>query len=351
MSYALRRSLCAGVAVCSVGVAAHAQGVPALPDPLPREATSPYPLAPPRRLELHASTSLQLDWNGRADRPQDASLARASFLGGLEVVLPFWNQRFRPGVFFGVQGGHWGDDMRGPFSLVPGFRLRISPFMEDVLDVYGVLRADLPISISTDAGIALRGGIGAGVRVARLVSMELTFDPVFVPISRPFRDTSYTTVLPWAATASLMFDMCIIGGLGCAPSKRKPLVRNVSCVLYEQARTVGEGVCGAVPEALQAAPDPRTASRMDDGTSAFLAALAALVKDEPSASAVVALAARHGELAEQVVKFQRREAAHASVGLVLRERWIYAPVPTELREYFGCTGARPATCVELAEAP
>lgn len=351
MSRALGLAACAGVAMCSVGAPAHAQGVPALPDPLPREATSPYPLAPPRRLELHVSTSLQLDWNGRTDRPQDAGVARASALGGVEVVLPLGNQRFRPGIFFGVQGGHWGDDVHGAFSLVPGFRLRVSPFMEDVFDVYGVLRADLPVSISTNAGVALRGGIGAGVRVARLVSMEITFDPVFVPISQPFRDTAYTTVLPWAATASLMFDLCIVGGLGCSPAKQMQVVRNVSCVLYEQARAVGPGVCGAVPEALQAAPDPRTASRQEDGTSAFLAALGGLVTHPETRAAVLALAHRHEALSDDMLRFRRREAAHASVGLVLRERWTYAPLPNELREYFGCNGPRPPTCVELRAGP
>ena len=335
----------AALFVAAYAAPARAEDVPPLPDPLPKAASSPYPIAPPRYLEAHVSTSLQLDWNRRKDLPADAGAARASFLGGLEIAVPWDNQRFRAGVFFGVQGGHWGDDRRGPLSLVPGLRFRASPFMEDFFDVYGVLRADLPISISTDAGLGLRAGAGVGVRVARAISVEGTYD-VLVPISQTFRDTRFETVLPAAMTLTLSFDTCLFLS-GCAPAELKPKRRNLSCRLYARAAEIGRaqrGVCDAIPKAMQAVPDPRSASRMDDGAGAFLAALAA----ETKSAEIAALAKLHAALADDLERWQSRSDAHAQVGLALRERWMYAPVPSELRRAFGCDGPA-AECVELSD--
>jgi len=318
---------------------------PALPGLLVRDAKSPYPLAPARYIEVHVSTSLQLDWNGRTDRPADAGVARASFLGGVEVAGAFANQRLRPGIFVGLQGGHWGDDRHGPFSIVPGFRFRGSFFMEDVFDVYGLLRADLPITLSTSAGVGFRGGFGVGVRVARLVSLEASFDPLVVPISQTFQNSTYATVLPWAATGTIAFDLCIIDGLKCKPAEHKPRARNLACRLYDAARAI-TNACDAVPRAMQSVPDPHVAARSDDGVTAFLSALA----DATGRPDVRDLAKLHARLGDQYESYLRREAAYAQEHLELAERWTYAPVPSELRRALGCDGAIVTDCVELEDA-
>ncbi|HEX7603645.1 MAG TPA: hypothetical protein VF316_18630 [Polyangiaceae bacterium] len=324
-----------------------AEGSPSLPGPLPRAKTTPYPLAPPRVLELQLVLASPLDWNRAVNSPD--TMTRVGLLGGIDIVFPFVHQRVRPSLFLGGQYGYWGDDKHGPVSFVPGAHFRGSLAMGDVFDFYLLARADFPVS--GEAGLGFRPGLGFGLRAGRAVSFEASYDNI-VAISRSFENTKNATYAPFAMTLAVSADLCLF--FGCGPSQKKPKPRNLACQLYERARIAGAGpsrqaICDAFPKALDTAPDPLSASRDEDGVSAFLAKLEPLV----ASGDVTVLKTLHKDLTDQWLLYEKRAEAHALEGLQLAEQWSYGPVVTELRSYLGCPDSpgagpppKPATCEE-----
>jgi hypothetical protein len=321
------------------------QAPPPIPRELPKAEASPYVLSGVRRAELDVSLAGSLDSNARTDAPADARTGRLSTVIGVDVGVPIWNQRIRPTLFVGAQLGYWGDDAHGVASGYAGARIRASMWMGDIWDVYAIARADFPM---TGAGAAFRPGLGVGIRIARAIAFEGTWD-MLIPIGNEFRNTQYTSIVPFGGTLAVSFDLC----MSCNKPDQKPLDRNVACRLYNAAKTVStcgvsSQICAAVPKAMAACPDALAATRDEDGASTFLKAL----EDGVTADAKIAvrrLVDLHAALLEQWGAYETKVAEAGVRGNKLAERWTYAPVPAELRSYLGCDGAAPPECVETAK--
>jgi hypothetical protein len=197
----MRRALALAF-VFALSRGASAQEIPTVPKALPKPPTTPFVLAGARYLELNAAMSMALDSNARTDAPADVRAGRTSFTAGVDLGFPFAHQRLRPSLFGGVQVGYWGDDAHGPVSAYVGTRFRASFYMDDIFDLYALLRADVPIS---PAGAALRPGAGIGLRVGRVVSLEGSYDTLFA-LGTTFANTQYTSFVPVGFTVSLMID-------------------------------------------------------------------------------------------------------------------------------------------------
>jgi hypothetical protein len=324
-------------------------------DPLPSEQskpqTTPYLLSGDRFLEVNVGPTLQLDWNGLEG--SSGPTAHAGLVLGGEVGVPSWEQRFRPSLFSGVKLGDWAADSFGPFAFVEGARLRVSPFMWDIFDIYAVLRGDFDLQINRSA--IFRPGVGFGVRAARLLAVELTWD-ITVPLGSDFQGTRNPKLIPTGISFGVLFDACF----NCNRSTPSPTGRNLACRLYNAAAdssAVKADICKAVPAALSAIPSPLVASRLDDGTRAFLSELGHNVTTDAARKKVESLATLHAKLLTDWSSFEQRAAIAAQHDRQLTEDWTYAPVPAELRSYFGCdidatTGkplAPPPACSETSQ--
>jgi hypothetical protein len=320
-----------------------ADDVPPIPKELPKAPTSPYVLSGARAAEMNVSIAGSLDANPRTDAPSDARNGRLSTVVGVEVGVPIWNQRLRPSIFAGAQFGYWGDDLHGVASGYFGARMRASVWMGDIWDFYIVGRTDFPM---TGAGVAFRPGLGIGVRIARALSFEGTWD-FLLPIENDFKNTKETSFVPLAGTLAVSFDLC----MSCNKPDPKPVDRNVACRLYNAARTMSTSstaICAGVPKAMAACPEPMAATREEDGTSTFLDALEQGVSSDAKA-AVHRLVQMHVALLQQWDAYESRVASVGIAKRTLAERWTYAPVPAELRSYLGCDGPPPPECVEVTK--
>jgi hypothetical protein len=321
--------------------------VPQVPGELPPAPISPYLLAGPRFLETNIVAASVIDTNARTDAPADARTGRSSAVIGGEIGYPLADQRVRPSAFTGIQLGYWGDDKHGPFSFYLGARLRVSFWMGDLWDFYVIARGDFPVT--PDVGAAVRPGLGLGMRLGRAVSLEATYD-VLAPLGGKFESTEHPNLVPFGMTIALAVDPCF----SCNRSAKPQLNRNVACRLYNFAKQdasceVRAAICAAVPKALESCPDPLQAKRDDDGTSTFLAALADGVGTQAK-PAVNRLLELHHKLLAQWVDYEKSAAAAGVAGRELSERWSYAPVPSELREYLGCDGGPPPPdCEEVTK--
>jgi len=211
--------------------------------------------------------------------------------------------------------------------------------MGDIWDVYIIGRTDFPM---TGAGVAFRPGLGVGVRIARALSFEGTWD-FLLPIEGEFKNTKEASFVPLAGTLAVSFDLC----LSCNKPEPKAVERNVACRLYNAARRVGSAaICAGVPKAMAACPEPMEATREEDGASTFLDALEKDVAADVRPT-VHALVAAHAALLRQWDVYESRVASVGISKRTLAERWTYAPVPAELRSYLGCDGPPPPECVEI----
>ncbi len=330
----LRRVVTAAFA-CALAFAPEAgatEAVPALPAPQPKPTSSPYLLAGDRFLEANVSATLQLDWNGLVG--VQGPTAHAGIVIGGEIGVPFDDQRVRPAFFSGVKVGGWADEVQGPFGFVEGARLRVSPFMWDVFDLYVVGRGD--IVVDPRAGTLVRPGLGLGMRVARLLSIEATWD-VTVPIGSTFEGTRHPDFIPYGVSFGALFDTCF----QCNREAEAPVNRDLACRLYRAAATVGTGprhgpICDAIGRAMIACPNLESASYDEDGANAFLEQLAKEVSRDDAKSDVRRLVELHAKLLAQWGQYELEAAAAARNKQRLKERWSYAPVPSELRAYLGC---------------
>ena len=344
----MKRAL--ALAACLVATPALADdGVPAIPMELPRPPTSPYVLSGKRFLETNVSATYLFDVNARTDAPADARTSRSSAIVGAEVSVPAWYDRFRLGAFAGSQIGYWGDDVHGPFSFYFGARARLSYWMGDVFDFYFMARADLPLTIKGDAGF--RPGAGLGLRIARAISVEATYD-VLVPIGASFVNTEHASFVPIGMSLSLLFDACV----GCNRAEKKQVDHDMACRFYNSAKAraaradaaVKKELCDAVPAAMRACPDPLAASRVDDGMVTFLDGLRRATSSADARALVQHLIDYHAAMLYQWAEYEQEVSLATRDGHKLTERWTYAPVPGDLVDYLGCRGAPPADCEEVA---
>jgi hypothetical protein len=291
----------------------------------------PYLLAGDRFLEANVAASLQLDWNGLAS--QSGPTAHAGLVVGADVGVPFVDQRVRPAVFTGVKIGAWADETHGPFGFVEGARFRWSPLMWDVFDVYLVARGDF--DLDPGASAVFRPGAGVGVRVARMLAVEATWD-VSVPLRSSFAGTRYPSFVPYGISFGALFDACF----GCNRAPVPQANRDLACQLYHAAARVNranhKAICDALPVAMTATPDPLQASREQDGAGTFLQELAKAVASEDAKNEIRGLVTLHQKLLTDWTDYERKAASAAQRGLRLGERWTYAPVPGELRAFLGC---------------
>jgi hypothetical protein len=304
--------------------------IPPLPDAQPQPASSRYLLSADRFLEVNVGATLQLDWNGLAG--VDGPTAHAGAVVGGEIGIPFYEQRLRPALFSGVKLGAYADEKHEPFAFVEGARFRYSPFMWDVFDIYAVARTD--VDLDPGASTVLRPGLGVGVRVARLLAVEATWD-VMVPIDSTFIGTRHPSFVPYGISFGVLFDSCF----KCNRAAPPQVNRDLACRLYTAAaaKKAAHGrICDAVRRAMTATPDPIVASRDEDGTSTFLKALAAAVTGQDEKAEIGALVELHGNLLAQWARYEELSGNLAQNAQRLQERWTYAPVPAELRSYFGC---------------
>lgn len=336
------------VALAMVFLAGSARAQDPLPSEQPRPTPSPYLLSGDRVLEVNAGTALQLDWNGLAGI--SGPTAHAGVVAGGEIGVPFFEQRLRPALFTGVKLGGFADEVHGPFAFAEGIRLRVSPWMWDVFDVYVVLRAD--VDLQPDAGAVFRPGAGLGLRAARLIAVEASWDFSF-PIDSRFTGTQHPDFVPYGVTFGVLFDACF----HCNRTAPTQVHRDLACRLYQAAAapTSAHGeICNAVQRALSARPNPESASRLDDGTKTFLERLSVEVTSDEAKRAVNGLAQLHGTLTHDWASYEARAIAAEQRDRQLAERWTYAPVPADLRAYLGCDKDEltqrelpPPTCQEV----
>ena len=322
---------CASASIFAFGAARADEPLPPIPVEQARPASSPYLLSGDRFLEANVGATLQLDWNGLA--AVNGPTAHAGLVLGGEVGLPFVDQRVRPAVFTGAKLGAWADEVHGPFAFVEGARLRVSPWMWDVFDVYGVLRADF--DLDPGASPVFRPGLGVGLRAARLLAVEATWD-VTLPLGSTFNGTKYPKAIPYGISFGALFDACF----NCNRVSASPTNRDLACTLYGAAAGVKDPVradiCSAIPKAMSAHPDPQSAAREEDGMKTFLESLLAEVKGDGARAKVRALVDLHSSLLARWREYEQRMTAAAQHAQRLTEQWNYVPVPTELRAYFGC---------------
>jgi hypothetical protein len=283
-----------------------------------------------RYLELNVGATLQLDWNGLAG--VTGPTAHAGLVAGVEVGVPFDEQRIRPALFTGVKMGAWADEVHGPFGFVEGARIRLSPFMWDVFDLYLVMRADF--DLQPGASPLFRPGVGVGLRAARLFAVEATWD-VTVPLGSDFAGTRYPSLVPYGVSFGVLFDTCFQCNRGSPPQVR----RDLACCLYQTAAaqtSAQADICDAVARALLACPQPQVASRLDDGTGTFLGKLLTEVKSEAAKRVVAELVRLHERLLRDWAAYAEKAVVAAQRDRQLDEQWVYAPAPAELRAYLGC---------------
>ncbi|MGH7440102.1 MAG: hypothetical protein ACRENE_30800, partial [Polyangiaceae bacterium] len=282
----------AAIAFVALGLLAVQADVALADDPLPpvqsQPRDSPYLLQGDRAAELNFSTTLQLDWNGLKN--VDGPTAHAGALLGAEVGLPFVEQRVRPALFTGFKMGAWADEVHGPFGAVEGARIRLSPFMWDIFDIYFVAHADFDLQLGQTP--LFRPGAGIGLRAARLVAVEATWD-VTVPMGSSLAGTRYPDLVPFGVSFGVAFDACF----GCNRAAPPQVQRDLACRLYHAAATHpgNPEICGRVNDALSAVP-PVGAPREKDGTAAFLADLATRVKTDAARETIASLVDLHAQL-------------------------------------------------------
>lgn len=311
-----------------------------------------------QREEWLLSLSSLNSWN-----PETAHYDRG-FGAGIEVAFPFdASRRARLGVHNGVLVGAWGGDDYPPVSLAPGLRLRYSPFLYDEYDLYLLGKLDSAIGLDRDLHVALRPGLGGGVRIARTLSLEFAFEPPLA-LGDEFRDGNTRSRWLVGFWTSGAFDLCILGRQ-CRESEPRPRTVETTCALYGRARRTcqtfaarhdsHERLCLAVEAALDA--DLHPTRQNEDATTAFLVALdaelrSAELSDETRQellSRVQELLETHASHRSELAQYRAsaREAAAAGRELACEVR--YAPWVVELARALGCYRAELGDCPDVCE--
>ena len=337
-------------AVASVTSVARAQEAQTcnVQDSVPVSNGAEFPYRAPRYREVWVRTGVVGDW-----------YLHPSYLLGLGFDVRPATERFRFGPGLSLVLAKAGDVRRGAVAVQPDLGARYSPYVDEFVDVYGLLGAGLPVSfpVGADASVTrvdLRPYAGVGVRILRAVSLEATAQPL-VALGARFDDRARAL---FGYGLLVGFDVCSLGG--CSPPEVVPDDVDDTCDLYARAERTCEDVArgpkanerrAALCDAVYAALDP-IAHPPDpaDPSGTFLAALA------PDPRLDEALRAELSTLYAIHVDRWRRWSASVACGKELggevparlpRVRVNYAPYPGDLRQLLGCDVERP-TCAPYA---
>ncbi len=303
---------------------------------------NPFPQYPLLDGELIVAADYFQDWNTESHPGVGVSIDYVFFSnpsGQSSLGL------LRLGVRNGLQYGKWADDLHGPVTWEPAFTVRYGPsfLLGDILDAYVVGEFGTPLSFDRKALVSGRPGVGLGVRVGRLVSLEAKYEPSF-----PFTGSFDEGGGHWShgLAVSLGLQAC---GSACDAPDPTPAPHDRTCELYDLAEDVGcdgapgdkwhTAMCAAVDDALDA--DEHPAGDTGDSVLAFLEAFTSGLRGTPMEKYAEGLRSRHVALRREWDDAQKRAREAAQSGRVLAEACSYAPYPVEIRKYLGCDTERP----------
>ncbi len=325
-----------GIAVASLFVLA--QSRPASADPgscktdiAPQPQPTEFPLLyPPRHDELtleaaYVASSLPL---------------RSAFESTLMYSFAPFDQRLHVGARVGFVSGDWGADERGPVALGLGARVALDVWrpLSGILGVYALAQADV-LLLAERGDDVLRPAIGAGVRVARAVGLEATFEPL-ISLGSPFAKGDS---IAGGFGLGLSFDFCGIGGW-CNETGPTTADVDLTPALYDAAAGItptDPATHAVLCQAVEAALDPGHYAPHDDidATEAFLRGLAENVTEPVLRAKLAALTAQHRALRQKLLASRNAARGAAAQDRVLAEHCLYSPLAVELRSQLGCDPA------------
>jgi hypothetical protein len=296
--------------------------------PTPKETQFPL-LYQPRHDEL----TLEAGYRG------SSFPMRSAFGFGATYNLALSDQRWHLGVRAVGALGSWGADGRGPFGFGAGLRVAhdlVRP-LSGVVDVYALVQADALLAV-VHGDPVVRPSLGLGVRAARTVALEASFDPLFA-VGSPFdRDTRIAGGFGIVAA----FDLCALGSW-CNESPKTPTDLDLTLRMYDAAsRTTPkddarhDALCKAIELGLDAAKYPP--HDQVDPTKAFLDGALDNVADDDTKKALRGLIEKHVAWRKQLLESREKARWAAAVGRQLEVHCIYSPFPVEIRSAFGCPG-------------
>lgn len=274
---------------------------------------------------------------------------------GLGALFDLNDERsVRLGFHTNFLGGTWADNAdRGHFIIEHGPELRFSPYMDEVVDVFLVLRGLGVLGLVDDVHWGLRPALGVGVRAGRYVSLGLNLEPVWTlgaPLVHEGEPVSEGIPAPGVGL-EIGVDLCAFSEI-CDKTTPKPIAHDETGELYAEARSLScaltneelDRFCkNVVPEALDAGRYHPSDGGGGDGIGPFLDGL--IDQAEPSQQPQLqAIVERHDRLR----RLDRADEAYglffARDGRKLAHPIIYEPVVLELRRQLGCDPDDPPMC-------
>jgi len=316
----------------------------ALPEPLPDEG-----LLPRRRHELHAGLTGLLNYNRGETHFRFGLLAEAT------PYIGYGWQALRLSVFDSLAFGRIGDARHGGFSNDLGGRLRISTLPDDVFDLYPLAGGSWLYSTDDGGHSAAHAHLGAGLRLLRVVSFEVTGDLIFGDFIASGQQ------VPWVSGvgATVSFDFCSLGSY-CDHDKERARQLDRTCELYGSAHLLCKKapsgaktkLCTALTAALDA--ERHRKDPAEDATEAYLRATVAELKQQSTRPKrllrkVRKLARQHRTLSSWRSCGRQQSSCAARADRDLSEMRRYAPFPVELRRAFGCD-AEVEPCPNVCES-
>ncbi len=249
--------------------------------------------------------------------------------------------------------GTWADNEdRGKLIIEHGPELRVSPYMDEVLDVFILARTLGVLGVVDGVHWGVRPGVGVGIRVGRSFGIEMAYEPVW-PLGQPLVEDGeeITDGSPsHGVSLDVGFDSCLIWG--CAQERDEPKRQKKTDELYDLAHELHctmaaddrEPFCtGAVELALDAALLPASQPADRSGVEGFLRAVlkgaAPHLHDQLRAILNLHLKLRAKRSTDQTFATQ-----YARTGAKLRAPIEYEPIVIELRYYFGCNTDEQPKC-------
>lgn len=344
----MRRLIASFLALaCSTGATARADDADQRASPQNERALRPIlqPFVPPcegddcviertpelvgfERFELWLWLVAQSDWSTTVERPNPSLGGTLEPLINLDV-----QRRVRVGWTFTGKLGFWGDKRHGSpnFETGPTLRATAASAQDQLLDAHFVWR---PALILDGTHYGLRLSAGFGLRVARAVAMELTYEPVF-GLDEPFEDvTGQQTIMANGLGLQLGLNMCMMWG-GCAPADPEQFIdpreeQQFWSYVLLHARQIGPDTCAAMREALNSYDYPPLAGH--DPMEEFLVAVKMFVVDP----FIDRLLAKHRLLVQQRAEGRAWTRKQLRADRQVKRVVSYAPTPLELTSELGC---------------
>jgi hypothetical protein len=261
----------------------------------------------------------------------------SAFDFGLRYSYAPFDQRLHLGLKAGGTAGEWGSDRRGPIALTLGGRVAFdfARLMTGVVDVYVLAETDA-LLLTKHGDPVLRPGAGLGVRVARQIGVEATFNPL-IALGDAFRNREK---FDGGFGIGVSYDLCTFGTF-CDETSRTSTEHDLTPQFYAAATAVKPpeiarqaALCDAVAQALDASryrPHDKI-----DSMDAFLRGVAENLTDKPLQDAVNALRDKHEAWRNDWTKSHDAERVAAADGHELTKHCVYEPFPLELKSLFGC---------------